>query len=243
MLFEVEGVSYRYDDGTPALTNISFRVDSGEHVSVLGANGSGKSTLLRLLAGLVFADAGTVRFDGAVLSEATLADAAMRTEFRRRVGFVFQNADAQLFNATVAEELAFGPRQLGLAESEVESRVEDILGFLGIHHLAGRPPFRMSGGEKRKVAIASVLTMNPDVLLFDEPFLGLDPRSQAWFVGTVQRLQAAGKTTLIATHTLERIGDVADKTIVLSEQHEMLAATSVDAGLKDTALLTAANLV
>ena len=243
MLFDVDHLAYRYADGTPALEGVTFEIEAGDRAVVLGSNGSGKSTLLRLLDGLLFASSGAVRFRGRELSEKSLADAEFRTEFRQSVGFVFQNADAQLFNATVFEELAFGPRQMGLAETMVTERVRDVLGFLGIGHLADRPPFRMSGGEKRKVAIASVLTMNPDVLLFDEPFLGLDPRSQAWLVSTIQQLQAAGKTTIIATHTLDTVPRVASKMLVLSEQHTVARVSSVEEGLRDYELLRRANLV
>ncbi|HLK15714.1 MAG TPA: ABC transporter ATP-binding protein [Fimbriimonadaceae bacterium] len=243
MLFEAEGLGYRYDDGTPALEAVTFDVEAGDQLAVLGANGSGKSTLLRLLNGLLFPSAGVLRFRGRNLSEAAFKTAEFRTEFRQSVGFVFQNADAQLFNPTVFEELAFGPRQLGLPEAIVTQRVRDILDFIGIPHLADRPPFRLSGGEKRKVAISSVLSMNPDVLLFDEPFLGLDPRSQAWLVGTIRQLQEAGKTTIIATHTLDKLPLVAEKLILLSEEHTVEAVTIVETGLRDLAMLRRANLI
>jgi cobalt/nickel transport system ATP-binding protein len=242
MLFEVDDLTYRYDDGTPALEGVSLSVAPGGQVVILGSNGSGKSTLLRLLNGLLFASSGSVRFRGRELREASLEEADFRAEFRQSVGFVFQNAEAQLFNATVFEELAFGPRQMGLPESIVRDRAHDVLNFLGISHLADRPPFRMSGGEKRKVAIGSILSMNPDVLLFDEPFLGLDPRSQSWLVGTIQQLQAAGKTTIIATHTLDMVPRVATKMIVLSEEHRVVSTSSVAAGLADTEMLETANL-
>jgi len=159
------------------------------------------------------------------------------------VGFIFQNADAQLFNATVFEEVAFGPRQLGLTESEVMSRVEDVLSFLGIQHLSDRAPFRLSGGEKRKVAIASVLSMNPDVLMFDEPFLGLDPRSQKWLVRTLQQLQAAGKTTIVATHTLDTVPQIATKALVLMEDHKSVSMGCAKEMLADLSLLSRANLI
>ncbi len=211
MLFDGCGLEYRYADGTPALEGVSVQIEAADRVVILGANGSGKSTLLRLLNGLLFADAGSLSFDGHELSEMALREPEFRQSFRQRVGFVFQNADAQLFNATVFEEVAFGPRQLGLAESEVKARVEEVLRFLGISHLADRPPFRLSGGEKRKVSIGSILSMNPEVLILDEPFLGLDPRSHTWLVRTLGQLHDAGKTTIIATHTLEVIPKIADK--------------------------------
>jgi len=243
MLFELREVEYRYADGTPALEKVSMTIESGDRLAVLGANGSGKSTMLRLLNGLLFPDSGSVRFRGEDLSEKALQNPDFRQRFRQSVGFVFQNADAQLFNATVLEEVAFGPRQLGLSESEVLSRTNDVLGFLGIRHLADRPPFRLSGGEKRKVAIASILSMNPDVLILDEPFLGLDPRSQSWLIRTLNQLHGAGKTTIIATHTLDTVHRVADTALVLSESHQPVAQGSVSEVLANQSLLRQANLV
>ena len=242
MLFELTKVEYRYSDGTPALQKISLTIDSGNHVAIIGANGSGKSTLLRILNGILFSDSGQVRFEGEEVTERSLANPEFNKRFRQCVGFVFQNADAQLFNATVFEEVAFGPRQLGLKEAEVKMRTDDVLNFLGIHHLADRPPFRLSGGEKRKVAIASILSMNPQVLIFDEPFLGLDPRSQSWLVHTLKQLQSAGKTTIIATHTLEILPRLATEAIVLSETHEVLAKGPVALILDNRDLLIQANL-
>ena len=242
MLFELTKVEYRYSDGTPALQKISLTIDSGNHVAIIGANGSGKSTLLRILNGILFPDSGQVRFEGEEVTERSLANPEFNKRFRQCVGFVFQNADAQLFNATVFEEVAFGPRQLGLKEAEVKMRTDDVLNFLGIHHLADRPPFRLSGVEKRKVAIASILSMNPQVLIFDEPFLGLDPRSQSWLVHTLKQLQSAGKTTIIATHTLEILPRLATEAIVLSETHEVLAKGPVALILGNRDLLIQANL-
>lgn len=243
MLFEVSNIDYRYTDGSSALQAVSFSVPAGDRLVVLGANGSGKSTLLRMLNGLLFPTSGTISFRGKELSEKSLNNPAFRQEFRQSVGFVFQNADAQLFNATVFEEVAFGPQQIGLSEAEVLLRVRDVLGFLGIDHLAERPPFRLSGGEKRKVAIASILSMNPDVLMFDEPFLGLDPRSQTWLISTLGQLKQAGKTTIIATHTLDTVPRIADRALILSENHSTVALGSVKDLLADSDLLGRANLI
>ncbi len=243
MLFDLNDIGYAYPDGTSALEGISFSMASGESAVILGANGSGKSTLLRMLNGLLFPASGQLAFQGKELSEASLKDADFRQSFRQAVGFVFQNADAQLFNATVAEEVAFGPRQLGLTEAEVNQRVDQTLSFLGISHLSDRAPFRLSGGEKRKVAIASVLSMNPQVLLFDEPFLGLDPRGQTWLVNTMQQLQMAGKTTIVATHTLDMVPKIARVAIVIGENHRLLSVASVSDTFDDLNLLAEANLI
>ena len=242
MLFELADVEFHYSDGTPALESITLSIEMGDRIAILGANGSGKSTLLRILNGLLFPDKGKVQFDGEELSERSLATPEFNQRFRQAVGFVFQNADAQLFNATVYEEVAFGPGQLGLKEDEVRKRTDDVLNFLGIHHLAERPPFRLSGGEKRKVAIASILSMNPEVLIFDEPFLGLDPRSQSWLVHTLKQLQSAGKTTIIATHTLDIVSQVANEVVVLSEAHQFIEKGPVAQILGNQDLLVKANL-
>lgn len=243
MLFETEALEYRYEDGTAALEEVTLQVRTGDRVVVLGANGSGKSTLLRILNGLLFASSGSVKFEGRELTETALRDSEFRSVFRRKVGFVFQNADAQLFNATVFEEIAFGPRQLGLSEHEVRGRAMDILQFLGIDHLRDRPPFRLSGGEKRKVALASILSMNPEALILDEPFLGLDPRSQQWLVRTLRQLHEAGKTIVVATHTLEMIPSIADTILVLSEDHRSIAGGPAEQILADGKVLRRANLI
>ncbi|HVT12738.1 MAG TPA: ABC transporter ATP-binding protein [Fimbriimonadaceae bacterium] len=242
MLYRIEGVGFRYSDGALALDGVSAEIEQGERIAIVGANGSGKSTLLKALNGLIEPSAGTIFFEGQALTEKALRDARFQQEFRSRVGFVFQDADAQLFNATVAEELAFGPAQLGFEKREIEERVSDVMEHLGIGYLAERAPFRLSGGEKRKVSIASILTMNPDVILFDEPFLALDPRTQAWFLRTMAQLQQAGKTTIVATHTLSTLPEVADRALVLGEDHRLLADVRIADLLGDAALLDRAGL-
>jgi len=156
---------------------------------------------------------------------------------------VFQDADAQLFNPTVWDEVAFAPRQLGLPEEEVRTRVTDTLNLLGIAHLAERAPFRLSGGEKRKVAIACVLSMNPEVLLMDEPIAGLDPRMQSWLVHTLNLLHSAGKTLLIATHNLHLLPEVADRVLILSEEHTLLADMPIQEALNNMQTLITAGLL
>lgn len=241
--YECEEVHYIYPDGTVGLQGVSFQVQQGERVAILGTNGSGKSTLLRLLDGLTEPTQGEIRYRGTPLTEKNLSRPEFQRYFRQQVGFVFQDADAQLFNPTVWEEVAFAPRQLGLSPREVEQQVADTLNLLGISHLAERPPFRLSGGEKRKVAIACVLSANPDVLLLDEPTAGLDLRTQAWLVHTLRLLQEAGKTLLIATHNLSLLPEVADRAIVLSEEHTILTDCSIPQVLQDTDLLIRAGIV
>lgn len=244
MLFDLQDVHYTYEDGTTALRAGALRIHRGERIAILGANGSGKSTLLRVVDGLVFPRSGVVRFEGQTIDEVSLKrQPDLERSLRSTVGFVFQNADAQLFSACVMDEVGFGLAQLGLQSGEVERRSQEVLAFLGIEHLADRPPFRLSGGEKRKVAIASVLAMNPAVMLFDEPFLGLDPRSQSWLLRTLGQLQAVGKTTIVATHTLDLVHRIAQRVILLSEDHEVLGDGPVDAILSDLDLLSHANVI
>ena len=178
---------------SPRSPDVSLTVRRGERVALLGANGCGKSTLLKVLDGLVFPDAGTYTAFGEPVTEDTLEDEQMSQGFRSRVGFVFQNSDAQVFSPSVREEVAFGPLQLGMSREEAADRVRDVLAMLGITELADRAPFQLSGGQKKKVAIATVLVMNPEVLLFDEPTAALDPRTQHWLVEVVERARRRGQ--------------------------------------------------
>ncbi len=241
--FELKDVEYSYEGKEAALFAVSLAVQQGERVAILGANGSGKSTLLRLMNGLAFASAGTVQAFGEPLTEAALADSTRSFRFRRRVGFVFQNADAQLFSSTVREELAFGPLHMGLPLEEVERRVTDLARMFGLERLLDRSPYRLSGGEKRKVAIASVLAANPDALLLDEPTAGLDPRSQRWLIDLLVQLHRAGKTLVTATHDLDTVAEIADRVVVLNEAHTVLAAGPTTEILQNGELLLSANLI
>lgn len=241
--FVLSNVSYHYLSGAVALEDVSLTIAPGEKIAILGANGSGKSTLLRLLSGLAFARTGQVRAFGQEVTEAGLQDEATAYRFRRRVGFIFQNSDAQLFSPTVREEIAFGPLHIGLPPAEVEGRVHDIARLLDIEPLLDRAPFQLSGGEKKKVAIACVLTLNPDALLLDEPTAGLDPRSQSWLLNLLLRLNGAGKTLVTATHDLNMVPTLADRVFVFSEQHRLVAQGPSRDILADTDLLLRVNLI
>jgi ABC-type methionine transport system ATPase subunit/YHS domain-containing protein len=163
--------------------------------------------------------------------------------FRSRVGFIFQNSDAQVFSPTVREDIAFGPLQLGWPRPKVARRIQDVLSMLEISELAERAPFQLSGGEKKRVAIASVLVMNPDVLLFDEPTAALDPRTQAWLVELILELNRAGKTIVMATHDLDILDAVADRCIVFGEDHRIAAEGSPAQVLSARDLLLGVNLI
>jgi cobalt/nickel transport system ATP-binding protein len=241
--FVLEGVRHEYRTGLPALAAIDLTILSGQHVAIVGANGSGKSTLLKMLDGLVFPTSGAIRAFGAPLTEDALEDAAFRRDFRSRVGFVFQEADVQLFCSDASDELAFGPLQLGLPRDEVERRVREAAQQLRIEPLLDRPPYTLSGGEKKRVAIASVLTMQPHVLLLDEPTNALDPRSQVWLLDVLDEWQREGRTVVMATHDLTAAAESADRIVVLSEDHTIVADGTPEEVLLQRELLLSVNLI
>jgi cobalt/nickel transport system ATP-binding protein len=242
-IFNLVNVTFSYVDDRPALKAIDITIGRGEAVAILGSNGCGKSTLLSILNGLLFPTAGIVEAYGTRLTEDQLSFEEFARFFRSRVAFVFQNPDVQLFCPTVLEEVSFGPLQLDLPREEVRRRSHEVLDLLGIEHLADRAPFNLSGGEKKKVAIASVLTINPEVLLLDEPGNGLDPRTQAWFIEFLQRLREAGKTIITATHDLSIVDEIAERILILDEDHQLVADGPGTEILRDQELLLKANLI
>lgn len=215
-LFEIRGAAFSYQ-ASRALRSIDLTVSLGERLALLGANGSGKSTLLRLLAALSFPESGSVRFDGEELTAESLVEPENFYRFRRRVGMVFQNPEVQLFNPSVFDEVAFGPLQLGYTSREVRERVEASLEEMQIAHLRHRAPHRLSGGEKKKVALASVLVMDPEVLLLDEPAAALDPSSQSEIYKLLADWSDGRKTVVMATHDLDSLEEIADRCCVLRE--------------------------
>ena len=241
MLFEVDRVSYGYH-GQPALRDLSLAIAEGTRIALLGANGSGKSTLLRLLDGLYFPDSGAIRFRGTELTEDGFASDAFAFDFRRQVGMIFQNADVQLFNPTVFDEVAFGPLQMRWPASEVRSRVAEILERLRISHLKDRIPHRLSGGEKKRVALASVLVLDPAVLLLDEPTAALDPRSQSQLIDLLVEWGGGAKSVITATHDLGDLEDIADRCYVL-DAGRLVAENTPAEILRDRDLLRRTNLI
>lgn len=196
-----------YPDGTKAVSALNFDLREKESVALIGANGAGKTSLLLALVGIL-PFSGTIEADGTALCKKTLAD------MRKRVGLVFQNPDDQLFMPTIFDDVAFGPRNAGLPEDECAKRAEDALRELGISHLRGRSPLKLSGGEKRAAAIAAILGMEPSYLLFDEPTAFLDPRARRNLIGILQKLPQA---KLIATHDLHFAADACERAILLKE--------------------------
>ncbi|MDD4650891.1 MAG: ABC transporter ATP-binding protein [Methanothrix sp.] len=245
-IFDLRNVSYSYVGKINALRDINLKINRGEQVTIIGSNGCGKSTLLAILDGLVYPSSGEYyAFGNLVCEEAfdAIKDNEFRSFFRTKVGFVFQNSDIQLFSSTVYEEIAFGPLQLSLPLDTVKSRVEDVMEMMEISKLRDRSPHTLSGGEKKKVSIASVLANNPDVLLLDEPSAGLDPRTQLWLVELLQDLGHAGKTVITATHDLEIIDQISKRSIVMGEDHSVRMDRDSESVLSDYELLLSSNLV
>jgi cobalt/nickel transport system ATP-binding protein len=240
-VFDLAGVRYVYNNRQVALDGIDLVVRPGEQVVLLGANGSGKSTLLKLLDGIIAPTGGRMRALGTDI--AAVVDGFDAFQFHRQVGLVFQDPDIQLFSATVLDDVAFGPLQLGLPGDEVEARCDEALGMMEIRHLANRAPFELSGGEKKRAAIASVLSLRPDVILLDEPTAALDPRTKWVLVNLIRRLGEAGRTVITATHELDIVPVIADRVVVLGEDRRVHADGPPGQVLGDRDLLIAANLI
>ncbi len=239
--FELQDVHFDYE-GIPAVRGLSLHVEQGERVALLGANGSGKSTLLRILDALYFPSAGSVLFEGEPLSAQRFQDEEFSLGFRRRVALVFQNPDVQLFNPTVFDEVAYGPLQLHWKKEDLLRRVDEMLAFMSIASLKDRPPYRLSGGEKKRVALASALVLDPEILLLDEPTASLDPKSQSQIVDLIQQWKGTAKTVITATHQLEIVEDIADRVVVLEAGAVIANGTPAEI-LGNADLLLRANLI
>ena len=223
--FEAAELHFAYE-GVAALRGLSLTVREGERIALLGANGSGKSTLLRMMDGLLYAGSGSLKFRGQELTEAALSDDKFAMGFHRQVGMVFQNPDVQLFNPTVFDEVAFGPLQMGWSRDEVLERVHKALEWIGASHLKDRAPYRLSGGEKKRVALASVVVLEPDVLLLDEPFAALDFQSKLLIENdTAALVRQSRRSLLLITHDIEEAVSLADRVIVLSKRPTRVKAS------------------
>jgi cobalt/nickel transport system ATP-binding protein len=242
-VFELEAVSYSYLGRFPALKSVSLSIQRGQKVALMGANGSGKSTLLSLLDALIFPDQGSIRFMGQPLAEPRLDEGDFSADFRRKVGLVFQNPDVQLFCPTVREDILFGPLQLGMGPAEAQKRLESLAVSLGILHLLDRAPHQLSLGERRKVAFASTMATDPEVLLLDEPTAGLDPLTTAHILEMLLKAAAAGKTVITATHDLHIVEAISDEVYIFGQDKGIAGHGSPKAILADTEMLRANNLV
>jgi cobalt/nickel transport system ATP-binding protein len=241
-MIEIKDVYYSYSDNI-ALNNINLEIKSGEAIALMGANGCGKSTLLKLINGIISPDKGSYIFNGEEITHKKLQDVKFAKLLHQKIGFVFQNSDTQLFCSSVYDEIAFGPRQMGLNELEVDKRVNDCLDLLSIQDFKSRIPYHLSGGEKRKVAIACVMSLNPDILVLDEPMNGLDPKTQRWLVDFLNRLNKAGKTLITSTHNLELVHEISTRSILFDEKHTIVADLPTEELLEDVELLKKVNLV
>ena len=231
-IVEVKNLRHVYSDGTVALKDVSFLIHHGESVAIIGANGAGKSTLLQHLNGYLLPTSGAIRIGDFPLSKTTLP------EIRRTVGMVFQDPDDQLFMPTVFEDVAFGPYNLGLTGDDVEQMVRESLERVGAAHLQGKPPYRLSGGEKKRVAIATVLSMSPDILVMDEPTNGLDPFARRQLMGLLREFQ---HTKIFTSHDLDMVLDLCERTIVLNEGEVRADGPTLEI-FRDDALLAECRL-
>jgi len=218
-IVEVKNLKFSYPDGTCALQDITFRITHGESVAVVGENGAGKSTLLLHLNGYLMSGNGIIRIGDYPLTKGTIK------EVRRTVGMVFQDPDDQLFMPTVYDDVAFGPLNLSLPPEEVDARVHNALSTVGALHLKNRPPYRLSGGEKRSVSIATVLAMSPDILVMDEPTSNLDPMARRKLI---ELLRTFKHTKIIATHDLDMVVDLCERTIVIHKGQVMADGPTVE---------------
>jgi cobalt/nickel transport system ATP-binding protein len=220
-MIELKNVGYSYEDAE-ALKDINITINKGEAVALVGANGSGKSSLMKLINGIMFPDKGVFLFNGQEINSKIMNNNNFSKSFHQKMGFVFQNSEAQLFCPIVYEEIAFGPTQMGLAQKDIEKRVDDCMKLLNIEHLKHRAPYNLSGGEKKRVAIASVLSLNPDVLILDEPMNGLDPKTKRFLRDLIIKLNKAGKTIICSTHDFEYVEGIFKRAVLFSESHEIV---------------------
>ncbi|MDD7792839.1 energy-coupling factor ABC transporter ATP-binding protein [Clostridium sp. 'White wine YQ'] len=241
-MIKLEHASFTYKS-KQALEDINIHIKEGEAIAIIGPNGSGKSTFLKLLNGIISPSEGKYIFDGTEINENKLKDNKFLKLFHKRVGFVFQNSDTQLFCSTVFEEIAFGPIQMGLREDEINKRVNDCLKMLNIEKIKDEHPYNLSGGEKKRVAIASVLALNPEVLTLDEPMSGIDPKGKRFLRDLLIALNKSGKTILCATHDFQYVDGVFERAIVFSENHKIIRDDKYYNIIEDEEFLKEYNII
>ncbi len=235
-MIEIKKISYCYGK-EKVLEDIEIDIKKGESVALIGPNGSGKSTLIKIINGIFFPKKGSYIYKGQEITEKSLSDSTFKKIFHKSIGFIFQNSEVQLFCTDVYDEIAFGPRQMGLSEEVVAKRVEDCIKLLEVDAIRGKAPFELSGGEMKRVAIASILSMNPEVLVLDEPLSNLTPRGKRFLKELFIKLNRSGKTILCATHDLNFVEEVFDRVILLSEEHKVVVDDGVKSVLANKKLL------
>ena len=228
MSIQVKNLKHIYEKGMPnesvALEDISFEVDDGEFLGIIGHTGSGKSTLLQHLNGLLKPDEGKIISGGVDIT----ADDVSMVEIRKRIGLVFQYPEYQLFEETVAKDVAFGPKNLGLSQEEIDSRVKEAVTMVGLDYdqIKDRSPFELSGGQKRRVAIAGVIAMGPEVLILDEPTAGLDPKAHKDILSMIEEVHnITGNITILVSHNMADIARLSDKILVIDSGHLVACGT------------------
>ncbi|ADK16250.1 MULTISPECIES: energy-coupling factor ABC transporter ATP-binding protein [Clostridium] len=240
-MIKIENAFFKYKNNE-VLKDINVTIEQGESIALIGANGSGKSTFLKLLNGVVFPTKGNYYFDDVKICKNELEKGNFSKKFHKKVGFVFQNSDAQLFCSSVYEEIAFGPRQMGMDEDEVNKRVNDCLELLNVKDLENREPYNISGGEKKRVAIAAVLALNPEVLVLDEPMSGIDPKGKKFLNDLFIKLNKAGKTIICSTHDFEYVNGLFKRVLVFSEDHHIIRDDAYNKVMEDTEFLVKYNI-
>lgn len=243
ILFKLVDVSFYYVPERLALNSVSLEIKEGESIGILGPNGSGKSTLLKILDGLLFPQEGKVFFEGRELREKTFEDSNFNRYFRKKVVLLFQNVDAILFSPTVRDELAFGLFQLGYSDSEIERKIYECSRKFRIENLLKRSPFQLSEGEKKKVALASLLIIDPDIILLDEPTNELDPRSVRELLSYIKELRSAGKTIITATHDLQMVNGFFDRIFVMNEEKKIVKVGDYKTIFSNKEFLKEINLI
>jgi len=241
-MIELENISFTYKNKV-ALDNVNVHIKEGESIAIIGPNGSGKSTFLKLLNAIIFPNQGKYIFDEVEINENYLKVNKSLKLFHKRLGFVFQNSDAQLFCSTVFEEIAFGLMQMDLPEVEINKRVSDCLNLLNIDKLKEEHPYNLSGGEKKRVAIASVLALNPEVIILDEPMNGIDPKGKRFLSDLLIALNKSGKTIICATHDFEYVEGIFNRAIVFSEEHKIIRDDKYENTIKDEDFLRKYNII
>lgn len=231
-LINVDHVSFFYDNTKNILDDITFSTKAMDSIGLIGANGVGKSTLLKMLVGLILDFQGNIEIDGFPVQKDSLA------RIRKKIGYVFQDSDSQLFMSTAYDDIAFAPKNYGLPEEEVKKRVENALDMVNIQHLKDKQIYKMSGGEKKIVSIATILSMTPDIILMDEPSIALDPKNRR---NLINILNSFNQVKIIASHDLDMILETCNRTILLSHGKIVRDGKTMDI-LSDRKLLEENNL-